>query len=113
MLGAGAVVLAGAAALWFWGRWEWAAGFAVGALVSLGNFRLIAHAVRGVSGAEGGRMAHTAWRGALLRFGVTGAVLLVALLVFRVSFPALAAGLLIAQVTMIALWAVRAIRTLA
>jgi len=36
----------------------------------------------------------------------------VALLVFRVSLPALVAGLLITQVTMIALWLVRAMRSL-
>jgi hypothetical protein len=110
-LGAVVTALAGAAGLWLWGRWDWAAGFGVGALVSLGNFRLIAHAVGGMSGTEDGRVAHFAWRGALLRFGVTGVALLVALLLFRVSFPALAAGLLVAQVAMIALWVVRAVRT--
>jgi len=113
LLGAAAVAVVGVVGLALWGRWTWAAGFAVGALISLGNFRLIAHAVGGVVGSEGGRAAHTLWKGALFRFGIAGAALVVALLVFRVSLPALAAGLLITQVTMIALWLVRAMRSLA
>ena len=112
LLGAAAVAAAGVAGLALWGRWAWAAGFAVGALISLGNFRLIAHAVGGVAGPEGGRVSRALWKGALFRFAIAGAALVVALLVFRVSLPALAAGLLITQVVMIALWLVRAFRSL-
>jgi ATP synthase I subunit len=110
----GGSLMAGAAVIGLaaWGRWAWAIGFAVGALVSLGNFQLIAHAVGGVVHAEGGRAAGTLWRGALFRFGISGAVLVVALLIVRVSLPALVAGLVITQVTMIVLWFARALRSL-
>lgn len=111
-LGAGAVAGAAVIALALWGRWAWAVGFAVGALVSLGNFQLIARAVGGAAGLDGGRAANTLWTGALFRFGIAGAALAVALLVFRVSLPALVAGLLVTQVTMIALWLLRAMRSL-
>jgi hypothetical protein len=112
VLGAAAVAGAAVVSLAVWGPWAWAVGFAIGALVSLGNFQLIARAVGGVVEAEGGRAANTLWKGALFRFGVAGAVLVLALLVFRVSLPALVAGLLITQLTMIALWLVRAMRSL-
>jgi hypothetical protein len=112
VLGAAAVAGAAVVGLAVWGRWAWAAGFAVGGLVSLGNFHLIARAVGGVAELQTGRAAGTLWKGALVRFGATGVVLVVALLVFRVSLPALVAGLLITQLTMIALWLVRAMRSL-
>lgn len=112
VLGAGAAAGAAVVGLALWGRWAWAAGFAVGALVSLGNFQLIARAVGGVAGLGSGHAANTLWKGALFRFGIAGAALVVALLVFRVSLPALVAGLLITQVTMIALWLARAMRSL-
>jgi hypothetical protein len=112
VLCAAAVAALGIVGLGAWGRWDWAAGFAVGALVSLGNFHLIARAVGGVAEVDAGRAADTLWKGSLLRFGLTGAALVVALLVFRVSLPALVAGLLITQLTMIALWLVRAMRSL-
>jgi hypothetical protein len=112
LLGAAAVGGVAVVGLALWGRWAWATGFAVGALISLGNFQLIARAVGGVVGLEGGRATNTLWKGALFRFGIAGAVLVVALLVFHVSLPALVAGLLITQVTMIALWLARAMRSL-
>jgi hypothetical protein len=113
VLGAVAVAAVAVVGLGAWGRWAWAVGFAVGALVSLGNFHLIARAVGGVAEIETGRAANTLWKGALFRFGLTGAVLVVALLVFHVSLPALVAGLLITQLAMIVLWLVRAMRSLA
>lgn len=112
VLGAAAVAAVGIVGLGAWGRWDWAVGFAVGALVSLGNFHLIARAVGGVAEVDAGRAANTLWKGSLFRFGLTGAALVVALLVFRVSLPALVAGLLITQLTMIGLWLVRAMRSL-
>jgi hypothetical protein len=112
LLGAAAVAVTGTVALALLGHWVWATGFAVGALVSLGNFQLIARAVGGVAGVEAGRAASILWKGALFRFGISGAALVVALLVLRVSLPALVAGLLITQVTMITLWLVRAMRSL-
>jgi hypothetical protein len=111
-LGAAAVAATGTVALALLGRGAWATGFAVGAVISLGNFQLIARAVGGAVGLEGGRAANILWKGALLRFGIAGVALVVALLVFHVSLPALVAGLLITQVTMIALWLVRAMRSL-
>lgn len=113
VLGAAAVAAVAVVGLGAWGRWVWAVGFAVGALVSLGNFHLIARAVGGVTEMETGRAANTLWKGALFRFGLTGAVLVVALLVFHVSLPALVAGLLITQLAMIVLWLVRAMRSFA
>ncbi len=113
VLAVAAVAAVAVAGLGAWGRWAWAVGFAVGALVSLGNFHLIARAVGGVADTETGRVAGTLWKGALFRFGLTGAALVVALLVFHVSLPALVAGLLITQLAMIALWLVRAMRSLA
>jgi hypothetical protein len=109
----GGLLVAGAAVIGLaaWGRWAWAIGFAVGALVSLGNFQLIAHAVGGVAGVERGRALSTLWRGVLFRFGISGAVMVVALLLVRVSIPALAAGLVITQVTMIVLWFARALHS--
>lgn len=112
VLGAAAVAAAAIVGLGVWGRWDWAAGFAVGALVSLGNFHLIARAVGGAAEAEAGRAVNALWKGALFRFGLTGVALVVALLVFRVSLLALVAGLLITQLTMIALWLVRTMRSL-
>lgn len=112
VLGAAAVAGVAVIGLAAWGRWTWAAGFAVGAVVSLGNFHLIARAVGGAAELQTGRAAGTLWKGALFRFGVAGAALILALLVFRVSLPALVAGLLITQLTMIALWLVRAMRSL-
>ncbi len=113
VLGAAAVAGAAVIGLVVWGRWAWAVGFGVGAFVSLGNFHLIARAVGGVAEAGRGRAAHTLRKGALFRFGVAGALLVLALLVFRVSLPALVAGLLITQLTMVALWLARAMRSLA
>jgi hypothetical protein len=52
------------------------------------------------------------WKGAIFRLAITGIVLVVALVVFRVSLPALVAGLLIAQMAMITLWLERALRSL-
>jgi hypothetical protein len=110
----GAATLAGAlvVGLALWGRLDWALGFAVGALVNLGNFHLIARAVCGMAGLGGERPLGVFWKGALFRFAAAGAALVVALLVFHVSLPALVAGLVITQVTMIALWLVRALRSL-
>jgi hypothetical protein len=48
----------------------------------------------------------------MFRLAITGVVLVVALVVFRVSLPALVAGLLITQMTMITLWLMRALRSL-
>ena len=47
-----------------------------------------------------------------IRLAITGVLLVVALVVFRVSLPALVAGLLITQMTMITLWLMRALRSL-
>jgi hypothetical protein len=113
LLGASVVSGAMALGLVLWGRWDWAIGFAAGALVSLGNFQLIARAVTGVAGVDSPRAASTLWKGALFRFAASGALLVVALLVLRVSLPALAAGLLITQAAMIVFWLVRALRSLA
>jgi formate/nitrite transporter FocA (FNT family) len=100
---------AGVVACLLLGRGGWAAGFGVGATISLGNFFLIARAVMGVwedAPEARGRL----WKGALFRFGIVGVVLMGALLVLREALLALIAGLLLTQVAMIAWWAVRAFR---
>ena len=112
LFGAAAVAGAAVIGLALWGRWAWSFGFAIGALISLGNFRLIAGAVGGVIGADGSQAAHALWKGALFRFAISGGVLIAALLVLRVSLPALVAGLLITQVSMVAFWLMRALRAL-
>jgi hypothetical protein len=112
LLGAAVVGAAGVAALALLGRWSWATGFAVGAIVSLGNFHLIVRAVGSLAPTAAGQGAGAVWKGSLFRLGIVGIVLAVALAVFRVSLPALAAGLLVTQVTMIMLWLMRAWRSL-
>jgi ATP synthase I chain len=112
LLGAGAIAGAAAIGLALWGRGDWSVGFAAGALVSLGNFHLIARAVAGVTGVEGGRAASVLWKGALVRFAISAALLAVVLLVVRASLLALVAGLLMTQLTMIVLWLMRAFRSL-
>lgn len=112
LLGAAAVSGAITVGLAVWGRWDWAAGFLAGAVVSLANFRMIARSVLGVVAPKGAPATRTLWRGALVRFAMSGALLVVALFVFRASLPALVAGLLITQVTMVVFWLVRAIRSL-
>ncbi len=109
---AAAVGAAGVVGLAVLGRWNWAAGFAVGVLISLGNFHLIVRAVSGMIAAAAARGAGVLWKGAMFRLAITGVVLVVALVVFRVSLPALVAGLLITQMTMITLWLIRALRSL-
>lgn len=94
------------------GRWAWAAGFAVGALISLGNFHLIVRAVSGMIPTAASRVAGALWKGAMFRLTITGVVLVVAIVVFRVSLPALVAGLLITQIAMITLWLMRALQSL-
>jgi hypothetical protein len=111
----GAATLAGALVLGLalWAGRDWAVGFAVGAAVSLGNFRLIVAAVDGLAAVKGKSAVGALWKGALFRFAIAGAVLVVALLVFHVSLPALVAGLLLTQVSMIVIWLVRTLRSLA
>ena len=113
LLGAAGVASAVVVGLAAWSRWAWAFGFAVGALISLGNFHLIAHAVGGAMGLGGSRATTTLWKGALFRFGISGVALVVALLLLRTSLAALVAGLLITQVTMVVLWLIRASRSAA
>jgi hypothetical protein len=112
LLGAAAVSGAIVIGLLLWGRWDWAVGFAAGALISLGNFQLIARAVGGVAGTQGPRAVNALWKGALFRFAISGALLVAALLLLRVSLPALVAGLLITQATMVVVWLFRSMRSL-
>ena len=109
---AAAVGAAGVLGLAVLGRWAWAAGFAVGVFISLGNFHLIVRAVSDMMPTAAARGAAVLWKGAMFRLAITGVVLVVALVVFRVSLPALVAGLLITQMTMITLWLMRALRSL-
>jgi hypothetical protein len=78
--------------------------FAIGAGISLINFRLIAKAV-GSLDLEAPRAGWgELWKGGLVRFGIAGGVLFLALVVVRVSFLPLVAGLLLAQLWMLGHW---------
>jgi hypothetical protein len=105
---------AGAVALLAAGRPAWALAFAVGAGISLGNFRLIAGAVRALDQGGGGAAWRwrDLWKGGLIRFGITGAVLVLALVVFRAPLLPLVAGLLVAQLWMIGHWLWVSVRAL-
>ena len=94
------------------GRGGWAVGFACGALISAVNFRLIAHAVGGLTGLSDRPRAGILWKGALFRFAIAAAVLALAALVLHLSLLAVAAGLVVTQMTMITLWLARALRSL-
>jgi F0F1-type ATP synthase assembly protein I len=110
---AGALVVGavGAVALFLLGRWGWAAGFSLGAAVSLGNFHLIARAVRGLADPGAAQASRHLWKGACLRFVIAGVILYVAVAVLRVSILALVAGLLSTQLAMIGFWLLQVART--
>ena len=57
------------------GRWAWAAGFAVGVLISLGNFHLIVRAVSGMIATAAAQGAGVLWKGAMFRLAIIGVVL--------------------------------------
>ncbi len=96
--------VAGALALTVAGRPAAALAFLVGAGISLINFRLIATAV-GALDLDAPRAGWgELWKGGLVRFGIAGAMLFLALVVFRVSFLPLVAGLLLAQFWMLGHW---------
>jgi len=101
---------AGTIGLALWGRGAWALAFAVGAVISLGNFWLIAQATSrlGVPG-DTPTSGHL-WKGAAFRFALVGAVLVLALVVFRVSLIGLVAGLLVTQAWMVCHWLFRMLR---
>jgi hypothetical protein len=108
-----AAILAGATGtmlLLVWGRGGWAVAFSVGAAVSLGNFQLIAHAVRRLEGPDGLRAPRHLWKGSLFRFAFVGLILVVAVAVLRLHLLALVAGLLVTQLTMIGCWLARSLR---
>ncbi len=104
VMGAALVAVAGGAVLVFVLGWQAGAAFVVGALVSLGNFQLIA---RAVAGGLSGPAVSALWKGSLFRLVLAGAVLLVALLLLKGTWMALAGGLLVTQFAMIVLWLVQ------
>jgi hypothetical protein len=95
---AGVVALAAA------GRPGWALAFAIGAGISLLNFRLIAHAVGSLDPQGPSPGWRSLWKGGVTRFGIAAAALVLALAVFRVPFLPLAAGLLVTQLWMLGHW---------
>lgn len=102
--------VAGAAVLWLLGRRGWAGGFGLGAAISLGNLHLIVRAVKGLD-APGPRASRYFWRGALFRFAIIAAVLVLAVAVLRIDVLALVAGLLITQAVMVGYWLTWSLRT--
>ena len=111
LAGAAGVGSAGTVVLLLFGRFGWAAGFALGVAVSLGNFHLITRAVLRLTDTETTQASGHLWKGALFRFGIVVIVLLAAVMVFRVNVVALLAGLLITQIVMIGYWIVRSVRS--
>jgi hypothetical protein len=101
----------GAALLLLLGYGAGAAAYGTGAAVSLGNFLLIARAVKDLGASEAVALRGQFWKGSLFRFGIMAAAVGGALAIFRGSFVALLAGLLITQVAMVTVWLVRALRT--
>ena len=112
-MGAITVGVAGTVALLVFGRPVWAAGYALGAVVSLGNFHLITRAVMRLTDLDTMQAPGHLWKGALFRFGIVAIVLFVAVVVFRVNVLALMAGLLLTQLVMIVHWIVQLARTAA
>lgn len=92
------------------GRGEWAVAYAVGGAISAGNFWLIAQAVQGATQGGSREGAGRLWKGAAFRFVGVAAVLVTALVIFRLHLLALAAGLLVTQVWMLLHWLVQAVR---
>ena len=111
LAGAAGVGSAGTVALLVFGRIGWAAAFALGAAVSLGNFHLITRAVLRLTDTEPTQAPGHLWKGALFRFAIVAVVLLAAIVVLRVNVLALLAGLLITQVVMIGYWIARSVRS--
>jgi hypothetical protein len=107
---AAAVGLAGAVLLLCLGSGVGALAYGAGAAVSLGNFLLIARAVKALGAAEAVSLRGLFWKGSLFRFSVMAAAVGGALALFRGALVALLAGLLITQVAMVAVWLVRAVR---
>ncbi|MFB3820391.1 MAG: hypothetical protein ACE147_22260 [Candidatus Methylomirabilales bacterium] len=101
LTGALALGAAGSGLLLLAGRPAWAAAFAAGAGISLGNFRLIAAAV----GRLGGEVEWRGlWKGSLVRFALAGLALYLILVVFRAPLLPVVAGLLLTQAWMIGHW---------
>ena len=112
LTGAFVVGAAGTGVLLLVGRTGWGVGFGVGAAISLGNFRLIAHAVTRLTDSDTGKAGRHLWKGALFRFAIVGAFLFVAVVGFRVNILALATGLLLTQLVMVGIWLAQSIRAL-
>jgi hypothetical protein len=109
----GALILgaAGSLVLAALGHWGWAAGFGLGGAVSLGSFHLIVRGVRAlVAAPPGGTAGRPAWGGGALRFLVTGAALVLAVVVLKVNVLALLAGLIVTQLSMVAYWLLASVR---
>ena len=94
------------------GRPGWAVAFSLGAAVSLGNFHLIARAVRGLTEPDARPASRQLWKGALFRFVIVGIILFLAVVVLRVNVPALLAGLVLTQLGMLGYWLLRSARTI-
>jgi len=112
LTGAFVVGAAGTGVLLLVGRTGWGVGFGVGAAISLGNFRLIAHAVTRLTDSDTGKAGRHLWKGAHFRFAIVGAFLFVAVVGFRVNILALATGLLLTQLVMVGIWLAQSIRAL-
>lgn len=110
MCGAALLSFGAVGLLFALGRPGWAVGFAVGALLSLGNFQLICRAVARlvVPGTEG-RRRHL-WKGSFLRFVIVGLALFVSVRYLGVDPIGIALGLVVSQVGMIGFWVAHGLR---
>ena len=103
--------LGGAGLLLLLGREDWAWGFFLGFLASLGNFQLIAHAVARIMEPQRVKRPKYLWKGSFFRIILLGLFLFLALKFLRADLFALAFGLLLGQMSLLGLLVVQGIKT--
>lgn len=104
------ISLGGGGSLLLLGKGDWAWGFFLGFLASLGNFHLMAHTVARIMGPERGTRPKSPWRGSFFRLILLGLFLFLALKFLRADLFALAFGLLLGQVSLLGLLVVQGVK---
>ena len=100
LIGTVGIVAAALGTFGFFGLWEWALGFACGALVSLISFRLIVDSVVRFTERPAARGRRGWWAVSLLRLLGAAAVLFLVVFYLPVSLIGVALGLLAIQLGM-------------
>ncbi|MFN3477323.1 MAG: ATP synthase subunit I [Candidatus Methylomirabilales bacterium] len=104
------ISLGGAGLLLLLGKGDWAWGFFLGFLASLGNFQLMAHAVARIMGPERVTRPKYPWGGSFFRLILLGLFLFLALKFLKADLFALAFGLLLGQVSILGLLVVQGVK---